>query len=339
MPFGIEGGIFLKELIVKNNKLIEARMKFTSNEYKFISYTLGKVNMSDRKFRTFNIPIQELNKFCFEIIGTKTYHNVKNKYALALAKKNIILKGDRGLCIYNWFTIIDTNNKGSIKVCFSPELEDFLLQNESNFTSYKLSNIINLKTFYSIRLYEILKQYEKIGKRIIEVDNLKYMFGIDENQYSIYRDFKKWVITPSIKAINISTDIKVNFDEYRINRNVKTLTFYILSSKVVIKRELYEIKKDIENVIGEKVNMNILEKTIEKHNIETEKIHYYLKNWKRFSHKSKKDPIGFFLSCVINEISIPKEQIGFNKPEQSYNFDQREYDDEFFESLYDNFKT
>jgi hypothetical protein len=48
------------------------------------------------------------------------------------------------------------------------------------------------------------------------------------------------------------------------------------------------------------------------------------------------------MHCVINKKELPKKQSGnqinYNKPIQSTNFEQRKYDDAFFESLYDNFE-
>jgi len=328
------------ELVVKSNSLVEAKMKFTANEYKLITYLTGKIKKDDRKFRTFEISIQELNKYCFGITGTKTYAYMKNQYSYALAQKNIIIKKNTGNLIYNWFTVIDTTSKGTISVCFSPELNDFLLNTKENFTSYRISNILNLDTFYKIRIYEILKQYEKLGKREISLIDLRFMVGIEKNQYDRYRDFKKRILDPSIKSINENTDINASFEEQKMGRNTKSIKFYIVSQKTIYtSKELIEVKEKIEHVINENVSTDILEKTIKKYDLKKEDIYYYLDNWNSFNYKDKENPVGFLLKCIINKTPIPVRQQGNFKPEQSYNFEQRIYDDEFFESLYDNFKT
>lgn len=325
------------ELVVKSNSLIEASMKFTANEYKLITYLAGKIKKDDREFRTFEISIQELNKYCFGIEGTKTYNYMKNQYARALSKKDITIKKGAGSIIYNWFTVVDTSVRGTLSICFSTELKDFLMQTENNFTSYRLSNILNLKTFYSIRLYELLKQYKKIGKREISLEDLRFILGLDKDQYKISRDFRKFIIEKSINYINKNTDIEVTFSESKIGRVTKGIKFYI-SSKKNLDREISEIRKKMETVIGENVSYDILKKTISKYNLTKEKIFYYLDNWSSYNYKSKENPVGFLLKCVINNESIPIRQGRHLKPEQSYNFDQREYDDEFFEDLYDNLK-
>jgi plasmid replication initiation protein len=336
---------FKDETIVKANSLIEARMQFTANEYKLINYLLGKIKMNDRYFRTFDISIQELNKYCFGgISGTKTYNYIKNDYSQAFASKNITIKGENGVSIYNWFTLIDTNKHGIFSICFSPELQDFLLEENANYdkgsyTKYKLSNILNLKSFYTIRIYELLKQYEKLGKRVFKLEGIRYILGIEKNQYKRYDNFRRRILLPSIELINSYTDLKVSFEENKLGRNVNEITFYVVSQRTIYKStELLEIKEKIENVLKNEVKINILENTIKKNNLKKEDIYYYLENWEKFDYKKLNNPVGFLFKCVEDKISLPIHRQGMgNKPEQATNFEQREYDDEFFESLYENF--
>ena len=48
---------------------------------------------------------------------------------------------------------------------------------------YQLENILSLSSFYAIRIYELLKQYEKIGKRGINIKELRGYLGIKEGEY------------------------------------------------------------------------------------------------------------------------------------------------------------
>lgn len=333
------------EWVVKSNRLIEARMKFTANEYKIITYLAGKIEKNDREFRTFDIEIKELNKYCFGgISGTKTYNYIKHKYSETLSKKDIKIKGNNGLSIYNWFTVIDTNKRGIFSICFSPELKDFLLEDAANYekggyTKYKLSNIIDFKNFYSMRIYELLKQYEKLGKRTISVEKLRYILGLEEKHYKIYRDFRKWVIMPSIDVINQKTDIKVTFEEVKSGRKTEEIAFYMVSNRTIHKsKELLEIKERMESVLKTEVQIDMLEEKIKKNNLKAKDIYFYLDNWNKFDYKRLDNPVGFILYCASNKIPLPQYRRGVGgKPEQATNFEQREYSDEFFESLYDNF--
>ena len=342
--------MFQDTLIVKSNKLIEARMKFTANEYKIITYFAGKIKKNDREFRTFDIDIKELNKYCFGgISGTKTYNYIKHKYSKRISKKDIEIKGNNGVKIYNWFSVVDTDKRGIFSLCFSAELKDFLLEDDAKYkekgnegyTKYKLSNIIGFKNFYSMRIYEILKQYEKLGKRAIKIEELRYMLGLEEKHYKTYRDLKRWVIKPAMKIINEKTDIKVTFEEFKNAHSTEGLTFYIVSNRTLHKsKELLDIKERIENVVKKEVRIDILEDKIKSDKLTKEDIYFYLDNWEKFDYKRLENPVGFVLHCATNKIPLPQYREGIKvsmKPEQATNFEQRQYSDEFFESLYDNF--
>jgi hypothetical protein len=68
-------------------------------------------------------------------------------------------------------------------------------------------------------------------------------------------------------------------------------------------------------------------------------IYKYIDNYHKFKC-DKHNPVGFLISAIEEEYPIPEEEINnydSNKPVQSTNFEQRQYDDEYFDSLYDNF--
>jgi plasmid replication initiation protein len=56
---------------------------------------------------------------------------------------------------------------------------------------------------YSIRFYELLKQYESIGWRYFELDELMDILGIKPDEYKLYAHFKARVLKP----------VKAEFDE------------------------------------------------------------------------------------------------------------------------------
>jgi plasmid replication initiation protein len=67
------------------------------------------------------------------------------------------------------------DNEGVVHIAFDPALKPYLLQLKSRFKPYQLRNVISLNSFYSIRIYELLKQYENIGNRTFEINELREM--------------------------------------------------------------------------------------------------------------------------------------------------------------------
>ena len=111
---------------------------------------------------------------------------------------------------------------------FSPVLEPYLLNLKETYTKYRLGYVINFKSEYSFRLYEIMKQYEKIGERTVLVEELKELLMIDNNKYQKYSHLKSFVIQKAMQEINQYSDIKINLEkEEKEGKKVVGLVFSI----------------------------------------------------------------------------------------------------------------
>lgn len=58
---------------------------------------------------------------------------------------------------------------GTVKVQFPPFFKPFylFLNKENPYTKYGIKNVMQLKSSYAIRIYELLKQYENVKVRIL----------------------------------------------------------------------------------------------------------------------------------------------------------------------------
>jgi len=85
---------------------------------------------------------------------------------------------------------------------------------KSKFFTYQLSSVLQVKSHNQLRMYEILKQYEKIGFRIMSIEELKRQIGIDQSKYNSYGDFKKRVLNACQQALQKNTDIAFTYEPY-----------------------------------------------------------------------------------------------------------------------------
>lgn len=113
---------------------------------------------------------------------------------------------------------------------FDPLLKPFLLELSSKFTSYRLANIVKLKSTYAIRIYELLKQYENLKERTISLENLRYYLDAMDI-YPNYANFKQRVLKPTQKELNQKTDISFDFEEIKSGRKVQKIRFIIRGQK------------------------------------------------------------------------------------------------------------
>jgi plasmid replication initiation protein len=103
-----------------------------------------------------------------------------------------------------WYVEIDAHDKAL------PLMFEF----QSRFFSYHLWNALRLRSSNQLRMYEILKQYEKIGSRVVGVDELKKLLGVDKNEYPRFNDFKIRVLDACQQVLQENTDIKFTYEPY-----------------------------------------------------------------------------------------------------------------------------
>src|SRR5690606_31316286 len=80
------------------------------------------------------------------------------------------------------------------------------------------------------RIYELLKQYEKIQERTFLLSDLRELLGA-ENIYPAYGNFKQRVLLPAQKELKNKTDISFKLEEIKNGRRVVKVKFIIQSVK------------------------------------------------------------------------------------------------------------
>lgn len=227
-------------IVSKSNTLIEANSRLNLVEQKMLLCLASNIEPSDRDFKTYTFPIKQFHDL-LGLSGSTKYTEL-SKITKELLSKVIEIKVGEELIQVSWLSsAIYNKNKGTIDLRFDPLLKPFLLELSSKFTSYRLANVVKLKSTYAIRIYELLKQYENIKERIISIENLRYYLdAIDV--YPNYANLKQRVLKPSQKELNQKTDIYFEFEEIKLGRKVQKIRFIIRSQK----------KKDVDLVHFEK---------------------------------------------------------------------------------------
>ncbi len=65
---------------------------------------------------------------------------------------------------------------------------------KERYFTYELWNALRLKSSNQLRMYEILKQYEFVGERVISITELRTLLGIKTEEYKRYNSFRERVI-------------------------------------------------------------------------------------------------------------------------------------------------
>ena len=127
----------------------------------------------------------------------------------------------------NWFTYLRYES-GVIEYKFESLLKPYLLNLKDNFTSYQLKNILSLKSAYSIRMYELLNQYKVIGRRTIEIEELKTLLNIPDSYKN--NDISR-LIKSIKKELTSKSDLTFDFEVIKESRQFKSFEFTIKYNK------------------------------------------------------------------------------------------------------------
>lgn len=213
--------------VTKSNLLIEAAYKLTSSEFKLIQTIFSNIQPEDTKTNTYTFPIKQFLEL-LELKGQSGYSELK-KITFDLFKKPISITINEETTQITWLSLVKYNdNKGTITIEINKFWEKYLLSLTSNFTSYKLFNITNLKSIYSLRLYELLKSRINLNStRIITLKDLRAKMGIEADQYPKYSNFKQRIILQAQKELKAQSDIYFEFVEIKKGRSVDKIEFHI----------------------------------------------------------------------------------------------------------------
>lgn len=225
-----------KDLVVKHNALINAtnNYKYETNELKLISFLISSINNTyDKEFKKYEdqyFDLKELN-FSDEDITNKLY--IKQLCISIMSKPFVIDK-----CVYNWFTKL-TYEDGIIRYEFHNDLKPFLLDLKSQFTKYHLTNILKLRSSYSIQIFELLYQYKTIKQRKMTFEELRKILNIPDSYRNV--DIRK-ILDNVQKDLEKNTSIQFDFTIEKIGRSFNSIIFNI--SKNTNNTNIEDINED-----------------------------------------------------------------------------------------------
>ncbi len=218
--------------VSQSNRLIEASHTLTLNEKRLV---LCAASMLDsRKPLPKNGFITVTADAFADTFGIETRHAYEslNDAATRLYNRDLRrMKNGQVIERMRWvYHVKYKDGLGCVELGFSPTILPHLTMLHAEFTSYQLRQIGHLSSFYSIRLYELMAQFHKIGKRDCTLEQLREMFDTGE-KYKDVKDFRKWVLDPALKEVNSHTDLRIDSEPKRAGRKIIGFSFMIQKSE------------------------------------------------------------------------------------------------------------
>ncbi len=237
--------------VKKADVVVKARYKLNPLSLKFITTLITGLKRSDEVNEVYQFKVkhfQELTK----LKRKDLYWAVKEALKELLEKPLYIPKGktadDNSFLMLNWVASAEyKEGEGIVEFEISNKLRPYLLEAKEKFLKYKLENILPLKSSYSIRLYEILKdwlelnlRYGNKAEKIIKLDELREMLEIPSSYR--FNNIKVQVLEKSKKELKEHTDIIFDYEEIKTGRKVTHLKLLIKPNPA--KFQELEIRED-----------------------------------------------------------------------------------------------
>jgi plasmid replication initiation protein len=224
-----------KNKVEKRNILNEIRSKhMTVQQLRLLAIYLSRINARDESTRRVRFSLVEFQKLLeLNKINTnelksatdgllcKVAHvpNENGGYtSFPLFKECTVGRDETGA----WFVELDANDKAL------PLFFDF----KDKYFSYEVGNVLRLASVNQIRMYEILKQREKMKQPVtIQLQDLRELLGLDESVHPRFGNFRGRVLEKTQNELAANTDITFTYQPMKKGHKVAAISFSIQKNR------------------------------------------------------------------------------------------------------------
>lgn len=232
----------MSKKITKSNAVINAGYRLSLNENRILIYGLSHIDPGGKNREPKEFPLSHRVRVRdladFWNIGEKErgsfYDNVKDALINKFWNREFsYYDEDEGEVVKRtWLIEVRYGKKdGSLAYHYNPLIKNQLQKLARRFTSYFLSNVVNMKSVYAMRIYEIAvmclnasKKPKTTFNRTIE--DLKHVLGISD-KYKHFYHMKQRILETAKREINKHSDIRMTYKVIKIGRSPHEIEFIV----------------------------------------------------------------------------------------------------------------
>lgn len=219
--------------VFQSNDLLEAQKKAESIDELRLFYIglrgiIPKLSENqdkyDKEFPEIFLPSSEVVEL---FGGNGAYYTKLESVCEAQAHRIVSIKTDDGFEKKPIYSQIQYKVGKGLSLTFNPLMKPYLLDlagNQRGFTEFIFEEIFALRSVYSWKLLEIIRQWIKRTNFLqISLQELRDRLCLAEGQYSRFADFRRYVLDSTIKEINRETIFLLSYDTIRSGRKIVAL--------------------------------------------------------------------------------------------------------------------
>lgn len=229
-----------RNIVVHSDKITKGRSKLSLSEMKAFLATITTIDAkNDADFKEVTLTKKE---FCGD---TNLDFRTVKLVCKTLLKQVYEIENNQVWKAYPIYQMFEYDKKtDEVRFKFNDYMRPYLLELTQKFTKYQIKNIINMTSKYSIRTYQLLKDFRDIKRHIeFELEDFCDKLEVPKSK-RLWALLNRDILQTAIKEINELTDIRILGIFPERKRGKKVLSFSI---KFCYEYE-YEDMKRIEHI-------------------------------------------------------------------------------------------
>lgn len=234
--------------INQSKEIINAQQDLTLMERRLIFALVSLVQPDDDEFKTYTVQIKDLANLLG--VAEKSFYERVEKTVDQLQSKQLVIENDKIRQKITWVqSATYVKGEGRVTIKLSEDLAPFFRNLKRAYTKYRLKNVLMLKSEYSWRLYEILKEREFRKERVLRISELRHLMNIPDDKYKMLKHLRE-LLDSAQKEIEDKTDISFTYDVHkRIGRSVDSFIFKISNNTKTNQNEQEIANYDAETLL------------------------------------------------------------------------------------------
>ena len=195
--------------VTMSNKLVTLRQGLTLYQKRIVMLAIGKLDSRDQVgFTDQIITAKEYSDLCG--IDVRTAYKEITEAARTLARSAVRTENRvTGKPVdIPWLKRVEYN-EGSVALRFNDQMSDALLQLKRMFTSYRLENVVRLRSVHAWRLYELLTRYRRTGYARYTAVELAEALDFTQSQRNNFAEARRSIIEPAVQTVSSSTNLEI----------------------------------------------------------------------------------------------------------------------------------
>ena len=216
------------DMATQSNQLIEASYRMSVPAKRVMLMLLGQIHPGQQdisgKIRIEAADYAEKTGVSLD----QSYRDIKNGcrelMRTIITTRNAAARTTEECVVVHWMNYHES--EGWLEATFTPWIAPFIHKLRNiGYKTISINEAVQFKRFYTIRLYELLMQWESSGVRLITLEDLRNSFSIDKKTYLTYKDFRVKVLEPSINEIEQKTLWRIKSNPIKTGKKITSLKF------------------------------------------------------------------------------------------------------------------